>query len=361
MVRRTAEICLFDATDEEILNAKVGLFEEGHKNYGKHHRFMSNNSIYFEEKPTLEYLTDVMERVKVSAEPGFINAAAAKKRRPNFDGVNPCSEILLSSNGVCNLSEINVMAFVNNGEFDVQGFYNAIEIATRIGVRMTLLDLELPEWDKIQKRDRLTGVSLTGLVDAIDAMGWENEEIKDILGIANAIAKATAAEYAFKLRIPEPLLVTTIKPSGTISQLPTVSSGAHRGYAPYYIRRVRITSTDPLAKVMLDLGFPVYPETGQGPTAEQFNKLSTSDRYAALEKANTWVIEFPIKTAVAKPSSEETAVEQYQRYQLLQKSWTDHNTSITISVGNDEWNDITEAIYNSWDDYIGVSTDGTHT
>lgn len=88
-VRRTAEICLFDATDEEILNAKVGLFEQGHKNYGKYHRFMSNNSIYFEEKPTKEFLLNVMDRVRVSAEPGFINAAAGKVRRPNFNGVNP--------------------------------------------------------------------------------------------------------------------------------------------------------------------------------------------------------------------------------------------------------------------------------
>jgi ribonucleoside-diphosphate reductase alpha chain/ribonucleoside-triphosphate reductase len=91
MTRRTAEICLFHPDDTEILDAKVGLFEQGHKNYGKYHRSMSNNSIFFEEKPTLEYLSMVMERVKVSAEPGFINAAAAKKRRPNFNGVNPCA------------------------------------------------------------------------------------------------------------------------------------------------------------------------------------------------------------------------------------------------------------------------------
>jgi hypothetical protein len=134
-----------------------------------------------------------------------------------------------------------------------------------------------------------------------------------------------------------------------------IISGAHRGYAPYYIRRVRITSSDPLAKVMLDLGFTVYPETGQGPSAEEFNKLGNADKFSALEKASTWVIEFPIKTSVVKPSSEETAIEQYERYLLLQKTWTDHNTSITISVGTDEWETLTEKIYGTWNNYIGVS------
>ena len=214
MVRRTAEICLFDAQDEEILNAKVGLFEQGHKNYGKHHRFMSNNSIYFTEKPTKEFLLNVMDRVKTSAEPGFINAAAGKERRPNFNGVNPCAEILLDTSGVCNLSEVNVMAFVNKDtkEFDVFGFWGAIELATRIGVRMTMLTLELPEWDVIQKRDRLVGVSLTGLVDAIDAMEWSEDDIRALLEKANEVANDHAWNYAFDLRIPAPLLVCTIKP-----------------------------------------------------------------------------------------------------------------------------------------------------
>lgn len=257
------------------------------------------------------------------------------------------------------------MAFVRHDEdaedehfrtyLDKTGFYKAINTAVRIGIRMTLVDLELPEWDRIQKRDRLIGVSLTGLVDAMDALGWDKEQTEEMLYSASTYANECAVEYAFKLRIPTPLLVCTIKPSGTISQLPTVSSGAHRGFAPYYIRRVRITSTDPLAKVMLDLGFKVYPETGQGPSVQEFNSLSVSDRYAALEKANTWVIEFPIKTAATKKAWDETALEQYERYLMLQNSWTDHNTSITISVGDEEWLELTDKIYETWDDYIGVS------
>lgn len=88
-VRRTSEICLFDPNEQEILDAKVGLFDPTHKNYNKTWRFMSNNSVYFREKPSRAYLDTIKERIKSSFEPGFINASAGLNRRANFNGVNP--------------------------------------------------------------------------------------------------------------------------------------------------------------------------------------------------------------------------------------------------------------------------------
>ena len=40
---------------------------------------------------------------------------------------------------------------------------------------MTNIDIFLPKWDKVQKRDRLLGVSMTGIMDAFDALGWEHD------------------------------------------------------------------------------------------------------------------------------------------------------------------------------------------
>lgn len=250
---------------------------------------------------------------------------------------------------------MNVLAFVTKDGFDQTGFEKAIRLATRIGVRMTMVDLELPAWDEVQKRDRLTGVSLTGIMDALDASATLRGRLEHALLQGSDIARDAATEYAYNLRIPIPLLVTCVKPSGTVSQLPTVSSGVHRSFAPFYIRRVRITSTDPLARIMLDLGFPIYPETGQGPNSEDFDKLSKSDQYSALERANTWVVEFPVKTSATIRASEETALDQYQRYLDFQQTWSDHNTSITISVSDDEWDGLFDRIHESWDKYVGVS------
>jgi ribonucleoside-triphosphate reductase len=215
--------------------------------------------------------------------------------------------------------------------------------------------MSLPEWDKIQKRDRLTGVSLTGIMDAVDALGLDDYALDYLLKDLNNVANTEALEYAKEMRIPAPLLTTCIKPSGSISQLPTVSSGVHRSYAPFYIRRVRISSSDPLAKVMLDLGFPVYPEAGQGPTVLEFSELSKREQINALEKANTWVIEFPVKTAAKTSAAQESAIDQFQRYLMMQRSWTDHNSSVTIYFSEDEIEPLVDEILKEWDNYIAVS------
>lgn len=89
MVRRTAQIALFGQNDTDVLDAKVGLFDPTHKNFGNDQRFMSNNSIFFESKPTRDQLVDIFKRISKSSEPGFINIEAARKRRSDVQGLNP--------------------------------------------------------------------------------------------------------------------------------------------------------------------------------------------------------------------------------------------------------------------------------
>ena len=88
-VRRTSEICLFDPDDDELLNAKVGIWEEDTPNSGKVHRGMSNNTILYENKPTKQELLNVFKRIYNSAEPGICNFKALKERRPWAQGANP--------------------------------------------------------------------------------------------------------------------------------------------------------------------------------------------------------------------------------------------------------------------------------
>lgn len=122
-VRRSASIFLFDSDDYESLFAKYGMngfwtpehfaqhaevkkqmakmgipipewfkaFDEG-KNFareGLDHRRFSNNSIAFESKPSDEYLHLVFSMMRMEGEPGFINMEAGRRRRENFNGVNP--------------------------------------------------------------------------------------------------------------------------------------------------------------------------------------------------------------------------------------------------------------------------------
>lgn len=269
--------------------------------------------------------------------------------------IGQCAEILLDNRGVCNLGEINISAFVESDTINMDKLSDAIQLLTRVTLRQTNVTLDLPAWDFVQKRDRLLGVSIMGWCDTVDKLSLSESEQNIILEFIRRMANIEAAVYSVLMHVPEPLLVTTVKPGGTLPLLPAVSSGVHRSFSPYYIRRVRITATDPLAKVMQSLNYPIYPESGQGPTSEEFDKLTPFEKIDVLNKADTWVIEFPMKSPTQQRANGEPAVDQLSRYLQFQKYYTDHNTSITIYVGDDEWDDITRMIYENWDNYIAVS------
>lgn len=342
-VRRTAEIVLLDADDNEAIEAKSNLYKQvdGQWIVDKEiiHRQMSNNSIYYTERPSRERLHWQIERMRYSGEPAWVNAEAGAKRRPNFNGVNPCGEILLDNKGLCNLTTINVFAFVReNGTLDEKGLLHAQRLSARAGYRMTCVELELPNWDAVQQRDKLIGCSLTGWQDMVNATKMTYDQQGLLLQKLREVAKKEAEMYALELGKNVPLLVTTVKPEGTLSQLPTVSSGVHYSHSPYYIRRVRINADDPLIKVCEELEYPVFPEVGQD-----------------WETCSTKVVEFPIKAPEGRTKYDVSAIEQLENYKLFMENYVDHNASITVHVRNHEWDDVEEWVWQHWDEVMAVS------
>lgn len=370
-------------TFKDIEEAKQYAYELGIEDYfpypynpGRplHHRRMSNNSMAFHtaEKPGKDLLDFIFLMMKGEGEPGFINLYEASRRRlekmgisnPSLIeeyaeklGLNPCAEILLYSKGVCNLTTVNVMGFVyyTNGEakLDVAGLFEAQKLSARAGLRMTLVDLELPNWDKVQKRDRLLGTSLTGWKDAMGALGFDEYREQILLTELHREARDEADRYAKELRIPAPLLTTTVKPEGTLSIVfGAVSSGLHVSHAPNYIRRIRINAQDPLAKTVLAMrGWKVHAEVG----TDGYNMPEDLAKYEVISKARTLVIDFPVQSS-AKKTKEETYVdEQFNTYFAFQKHYTEHNTSNTIHLRENEWERACNIIYRKWDDFVGVS------
>ena len=249
-------------------------------------------------------------------------------------------EILLDSNSFCNLVTLNCMAFVDeSGKLKVEEMLDAQRLNARISYRVTLPTLELPRWDVIQKRDRLLGLSLTGWIDMINATKISNQEQRELLRNLRKVARESADSYADELGLNRSELLCCLKPEGTLSLLPTVSSGLHANQSPYYVRRIRINAQDPLCKACESLGYPVYPEVGQD----------------ALT-CKTKVIEFPVKAPEGKTKYTLSAIEQLEIYKMFMEEYIDHNASNTISVASDEeWLQVVDWVYENWDIIVGIT------
>lgn len=337
-VRRTAEIAIIDPHDEECVHAKDNIQP------GMEHRYMSNNSIFQEERPSREKIHELFNSIRTSGEPGIINVAEAKRRRADFAGVNPCCEIILPPNAVCNLTTVNMVAFADKqGNVDWDSLEEAFVLSARAGYRMTCVDLELEGWNVAHHRDRLTGCSMTGWQDFIAKMS--NDTFvraggkAGILKWLRSVIHEAGEDIASELKTPVPLLMTALKPEGSLSLVANgVSPGVHWQHSPYFIRRIRVNAHDPLALTAKELGWQIHPEVGQD-----------------METATTLVIDFPVHSPSEVTKADIPAVEQLKEYILFQKFYTDMNTSNTITVKPDEWEEVEDFVYNHWDDMLGVT------
>jgi len=249
-----------------------------------------------------------------------------------------CMEIILKNNQVCNLTEINVMGFIENGKLNKKELLEAQRLSAKIGYRMTLVEFELHHWNQSNKDDRLIGCSLTGWQDAMNILKYSKKQQAELLKELKDVAVQSADKLADELGENKPALHTTIKPSGTISILPTVSSGIHYSHSPYYIRRVRINSDDPLVKMCEELGYSIYPEVGQD-----------------KKTCTTKVIEFPIKAPKGNTKYDISAIEQLEIYKMFMENYVEHNASITVHVRDDEWENVKKWMNENWDSVVAVS------
>jgi ribonucleoside-diphosphate reductase alpha chain/ribonucleoside-triphosphate reductase len=299
----------------------------------------------------------------------------------------------LAINQSCNLTTNNVPAHIVRNISDagqhalnIPLIESTLRLTTRMGSRITTVTQWHPDWDKVQKEDRLLGVSLAGLQDAFDELGWDTKAQKAFYRWAADIVRDEADKYHAYLGIPRSARVTLIKPDGTLVQLPTISSGVHKGYAPYYKRRIRFSKTDPLAQALKDKGIPVVPENKQGYdyypelTVEEFysegsrwvssfvdyqeyvdvrNKgLGMSlDEILQSPECNTWVFTFPVKSPTPVRAIDEDVITQLERYKLAQTTYVrdGHNCSLTATLAPDEYDTAAQWLNDNWDSVIGVT------
>jgi len=339
-VRRSAMISLSNLSDDRMRHAKMGNWWNDQVN-----RSYANNSISFTEKPDMgSFLREWSALYESkSGERGIFNREAAQAKaesigresRSDF-GTNPCGEISLRSRQFCNLSEVVIRETDGVGDLEKK-----TEIATIIGtIQSALVDFKYlsPNWKKNSEEERLLGVSLTGIFDH-KIMSGQGEYEKSVLGgtlekLRN-ITRDVNKEWAEKLGINPSKAITTVKPSGTVSQLVNSGSGIHPRYAKHYIRRVRADVKDPLATWMKDKGVPCEVD---------------------VYNPQNLVFEFPMASASNSMTRHDiSAIEHLELWLTYRNKWTDHNPSVTIYVGEDEWAEVGAWVWKHWDEVCGVS------
>ncbi len=337
-VRRSALISLSNLSDDRMRHAKNGQWWIENPQ-----RALANNSAAYTEMPDVGIFMDEWKSLydSKSGERGIFNRMSAQKQADKFGrresnhnfGTNPCGEILLRSNQFCNLSEVVIRS--TDSKEDLQ---RKVKIATILGtIQSTLTDFKYisKKWKLNCEEERLLGVSLTGILDN-NFTAHATEDLKDFLKDMRNYCIEINHNLAEKLGINASVATTCIKPSGTVSALVNSASGIHPRHSEYYIRTVRADNKDPLCQMMKDMGFP--------------------HEACVMRPDHVTVFSFPIKSPEKCLTKEDlNAIDHLSLWQTYYENWCEHNPSVTISVKENEWIEVSSWVYKNFSQICGIS------
>ena len=278
---------------------------------------MSNNSVVCSDiKDLHEYFWDGYEG---KGEPyGLINLKLSRKigrlgetdyPDPDVMGYNPCAEQSLAAYETCCLAEV----YLPNIESKDQ-LLDVCKLLYRINKHSLALPCHLKETEDIVHKNMRMGIGVTGVLQA-------TEEQRSWLSDTYRRLREFDFKYSHQHGFPESVKLTTVKPSGTLSLLPGVTSGCHPAYSQYMIRRIRIAADHPLVQVCREHGYPVEYQRN----------------FDGSEDHSTMVVSFPFAyPAGTKIAEEMTAIDQLEVVKWLQANWSDNSVSCTVYYRKEE-------------------------
>lgn len=243
------------------------------------------------------------------------------------------SEIILRDGQFCNLSEVVIRH--DDTKESIKAKVKAATIFGTLQATMTNFVYLSPRWRENTEAEALLGVSMTGVKDN-PFTAKPSVELELFLEEMREFTNEVNLEWSAKLGIKRAAAITCNKPSGTVSSLVDSGSGIHSRYAKHYIRTVRADNKDPLAKMMVEAGFPYEP--------------------CVMKPDSTLVFSFPMRTmGESVHRNDETAIEQLEYWLMWQRHWCDHKPSVTVSVRDHEWVEVGAWTYKHFDEVSGVS------
>ncbi len=305
-VRRSAQIAFGAADDAQFLDLKLDPQKLAE------YRWASNNSVFAAVGGDYG---EIARRSAVNGEPGVLwldNARAYGRMgdAPNWAdaeamGSNPCVEQTLWDHELCCLVETYP---AHHASFD--DYARTLRVAYEYAKTVTLVPTHDERTNAVVMRNRRIGCSMTGIVQAIEKLGY-----RALLGWCDrgyTFVQKLDEELARRWAVPRSIKTTSVKPSGSVSLLAGATPGVHWEHAPYYLRRVRLAEGDPLAAMCREAGYPVEP-----------------DRVAD----DTLVVAFPIHIKhLARRKADVPLWEKVDLAAQLQRYWSDNQVSITAEL-----------------------------
>lgn len=350
-IRRSAEIAIGDARDEEFVALKdptslrklesiasnMGLSFEARAEASRQielhplntHRWASNNSVLC--KLGANYFS-LAKRTVANGEPGYAWMETITTRGRMADppdtkdskakGFNPCAEQVLWDNELCCLVE----TFPTHHK-TLEDFKRTLKFAYLYAKVVTCIPTHRPQTNAVMNRNRRIGTSMAGVFGMVDSFGvqesirWWNEGYQYI--------RELDQDYSGWMGVPESIRVTSIKPGGTVPLLAGVEGGMKVPSAQYYFRTVRLSADSPYIKPLEEAGYRIED---------------------ALHEPNTKVVYFPVAgdthatNAQGRTAKDVTLWEQAALAAALQRWWSDNMVSCTLQFQKHEAKDVERVI-----------------
>jgi len=248
-------------------------------------------------------------------------------------GTNPCCEISLNAHQFCNLTSINVSNLENQEDLNERA--KAAAFLGTLQASYTDFHYLRAVWKKITEKEALLGVSLTGIAsinvldydftEAANVVVDENERVAGLLGINPAKR------------------VTCIKPEGTGSLVLGTSSGIHAWHNHFYKRRIRV---------------------GKNEAIYEYLKKELPELVEDEVFGNGAVITVPVRAPEEAIIRSEDVIAFLERVKYFTEVWVKpghkggmntHNVSATVSIKPNEWDKVSDWLWNNHDSFNGLS------
>ena len=190
---------------------------------------------------------------------GWESTTRSGKPKQQFVLNANCGEIALEEGESCNLGHVNLANFVGDNE----GAEEQFRLVTRFLVRATMNTYPDARAADVEGRNRRIGVGILGFQEWLVGRGvkWSesatDKTTRRLLNHFREVVREEADRFCDELGIPRCIKVTTVAPTGTISQLAGVTSGIHPVLFRYFIRNVRYSDNDPALARLASQGYVI--------------------------------------------------------------------------------------------------------